>query len=71
MPGLEAIPDGCTCSGESNQAFYCKKTCHTDNCNDDELMSTIDQVSFDSMIDSNVEARNAKIKHLRQQQPQQ
>ena len=42
MPGHEDIPDGCTCEGEVG--FYCKKTCFTDNCNDDESLSSIDQV---------------------------
>merc|ERR1711935_63254 len=53
MPGHEDIPDGCTCEGEVG--FYCKKTCFTDNCNDDESLSTIDQVVKYSRIGSNSE----------------
>ena len=67
LPGHEDIPDGCTCSGERNQAFYCKKTCYTDNCNDDETMSTIDQVISDSFIDFNADKRSVRIKLQRQQ----
>ena len=44
VEGFQSIPDGCTCD-ESGFSFYCKKTCAGENCNNDEHMSTIDQVS--------------------------
>ena len=34
---------------DTNQQFYCKKTCTGNNCNDDVDMSTVDEVKHEIM----------------------
>ena len=43
LPEHKDIPDGCTCGDEVD---YCKQTCYTDNCNDDE------SVDFEQVVQS-------------------
>ena len=67
---FQAIPDGCSCD-DSGSAFFCKKTCVGDNCNNNEHMSSVDQVKslmLVSMI-TTLNLRNAA--HHPQQPPTQ
>ena len=45
-PDLKNLADGCTegCGKDGTQAFYCKKTCDSPDCNDDESMGDVTEV---------------------------
>lgn len=50
IEGLSALPDGCSDGCLNNGQHYCKKTCNSKNCNDDELMENTGKVTLDKLI---------------------